>query len=215
MWQLYEAGNETVKPDSHAYNTCITALSRSHRRDKGQIALRLLRQMDNLYRKGGKHHKDVRPNEITYTCVLNSCAYSEVDDHYVRQKALDTAIFTLEELMDSPYGRPNHVTYGMFLACCANLIPSDDEIRRVTIVEPVFAQCCKDGQVNQMVLNQFRLAAPDDLYEKILGNVIQKKNGIPKKVRVQDLPLEWRCNVRNEKWQGRQRYTTNRNSYYR
>ena len=207
MWKLYEDGNEAVKPDAHAYNTVISAVSRSHIEDKAQKALRLLRQMDLLYRSGEEQNRDVRPNEITYTSVLNSCAYSIVEDEKVRQKALDTAIFTLEELMDSPYGRPNHVTYGMFLACCANLIPSDDELRRITVIEPVFLQCCKDGQVNELVLNQLRLAAPDDLYGKLLGKVVKSKNG---KVSIEDLPQEWRCKVRDEKWKDRRRRTINR-----
>ena len=212
MWELYEDGDKEVKPDSHAYNTVITAVSKSPRKDKAQHALRLLRKMEFIYRNDGKRNKDVRPDEITYTCVLNSCAYSIVDDQSVRQKALDTAIFTLEELMESPYLRPNHVTYGMFLACCANLIPSDDERRRVTVVEPVFLQCCKDGQVGEIVLNQLRLAAPDELYKRLLGEVIQNRDGSSKRVRIEDLPSEWSCNVRNEKWKSsRRRHVASRN----
>jgi len=204
MWKLYKDGNEDVKPDLHAYNTVITAVSKSDRADKAQRALRLLRKMDKLY---------VHPNEITYTCVLNSCAYSiSVHDgdlrqkEYIRRKALDTAMFTLEELMESPNLQPNHVFYGTFLRCCANLI--DDEHRRITVVEPVFLQCVKDGQVGQIVLNQLRLAAPDELYQKLLGNVIQKSSGTSTKrdrVSIEDLPSEWRCNVRNEKWKDRRR----------
>lgn len=214
MWRLYEAGNEGVKPDSHAYNTVISAVSRSQCEDKAQKALRILREMDSLYRSGEKQNEDVRPNEITYTCVLNSCAYSN-SSQYSKKKALDTAIFTLEELMASPYGRPNHVTYGMFLTCCANLIPSNDERRRNRVVEPVFLQCCKDGQVNELVLNQLRLAAPADLYEKLLGTAVQRGDGTSKRVRIEDLPPEWRCNVRNEKWKGRRSKTTNRKKYHK
>lgn len=203
MWKLYEAGNEGVKPDTTAYNTLISAISKSQREDKAQRALRLLREMDLLYRSGGEDNMNLRPNEISYTCVLNSCAYSTANDYNVRRKALDTAIFTFEELRNSPYGKPNHVTYSMYLQCCANLIPSDDELRRITLVEPVFQQCCRDGQVNHMVLNQLRQAAPDDLFEKLLGEAVQKKNGTLKRVTVEDLPSEWKCNVRNEKWKGR------------
>ena len=205
MWKLYEAGNEGVKPDTTAYNTLISAISKSDREDKAQRALRLLREMDLLYRRNGEDNVNLRPNEISYTSVLNSCAYSTADDHNVRRKALDTAIFTFEELKDSPYGEPNHVTYYMYLQCCTNLIPSHDEVRRITLVEPVFLQCCKDGQVNQSVLNQLRQAAPDDLFEKLLGKVVQKKNGALNRVTVEDLPAEWKCNVRNEKWKGRRK----------
>ncbi len=216
MWELYEEGNEDMKPDSHAYNTVITAVSKSDRADKAQRALRLLRKMDKLA---------LRPNEITYTCVLNSCAYSVTvtgeDDirrkEYIRRKALDTAIFTLEELMDSPNLQPNHVFYGTFLRCCANLI--DDDHRRITVVEPVFLQCVKDGQVGQIVLNQLRHAAPDELYEKLLGKVIQRSSGTSTggrdKVRIEDLPSEWRCNVRNEKWKDRRRVVRGKSKHFK
>ena len=171
--------------------------------------MRLLREMDILYRRDDKEHKNVRPNERTYTSVLNSCAYSIAEDTKVRRKALDTAIFTMEELMDSPYGRPNHFAYGMFLACCANLIPSDDKRLRITIIEPVFLKCCRDGQVNELVLNQFRLAAPKSLYNKLLGEIAQKN-----KVRINDIPPEWKCNVRGERWKGRKCRANGRKKKY-
>lgn len=199
MWRQYECGNEDVKPDSHAYNIVINAVSKSHRIDKAQEALRLLRQMDKQYREG--LNTAAQPNTLTYTSVLNSCAYvGNEGDTRIKEKALDTAIFTLEELQGSSYGTPNHVTYGMFLKACANLIPSDEERRRV-VVEPVFLQCCKDGQVGEMVLDHLRLAAPTDLYNKLLG----VKNSSTK-VRIEDLPAEWRCNVKNEKWRNRYEY---------
>jgi hypothetical protein len=151
MWEQYESGDIDLKPDALAYNTVINAISKSDREDKAQKALRILRTMDKLYRAG--QNKDARPNEFTYTSVLNSCAFSSGGQR-ARKKALDTAIFTLEELQESSYGRPNHVTYGMFLKACANLIPIDDEDRRRIIVEPVFLQCCEDGQVGDIVLTQ-------------------------------------------------------------
>ncbi len=209
MWKLYEAGDKSVKPDTTAYNTLISAVSKSHCEDKAQKALRVLREMEILYRNGGDDNRNVRPNEISYTSVLNSCAYSIADDQYIRRRALDTAIFTFEELKDSPYCKPNHVSYSMFLACIANLIPSDDEQRRITVVEPVFLQCCKDGQVNQLVLNQLKLAAPEDLFQKLLGQAVHKKKGILHRVTVDDLPAEWRCNVRSEKWRSRRKNIRN------
>ena len=207
MWKQYEKGNNDMKPDAFAYNTVINAVSKSHREDKAQRALRILRTMDKLYRAGV--NKGLRPNEFTYTSVLNSCAFSCGRQH-TRRKALDTAIFTLEELQESPYGNPNHVTYGMFLKACANLIPMDAERRRV-VVEPVFMQCCKDGQVGEIVLKQLRLAAPDDLYQKLLGDLSQSGST----VRIEDLPVEWRCNVRNEKHRKRRKYRKTRDSKYK
>jgi len=192
MWEQYESGDIDLKPDALAYNTVINAISKSDREDKAQKALRILRIMDKLYRAG--QNKGARPNEFTYTSVLNSCAFSSFGGQRVRRKALDTAIFTLEELQESSYGRPNHVTYGMFLKACANLIPMDEERRRI-VVEPVFLQCCEDGQVGEIVLKQLRMAAPEDLYNKLLGDL----SHTGPRVTVEDLPVQWRCNVKNEK----------------
>ena len=72
---------------------------------------------------------------------------------------------------------------------------SAKEERRRVVVEPVFLQCCKDGQVGEIVLDHLRLAAPTDLYNKLLGITNPST-----KVRIEDLPQEWRCNVKDEKW---------------
>ena len=181
----------------------INAISKSKNEGKAQKALRILRRMDKLYQSGDK---DTRPNELTYTAVLNSCAFPAVLDPKSRKKALDTAIFTLAELQGSPYGKPNHLTYGTFLQACANLMPRDNELRRM-VVEPVFRQCCEDGQVGEMVLTHLRDAAPKDLYRELLKDV--KSSGT--KLQVQDLPFEWRRNVRElRRWPGRTRTTVRR-----
>jgi hypothetical protein len=177
----------------------INAISKSKNEAKAQRALRLLRKMDKLYQAG---NKDARPNEVTYTAVLNSCAFPAQLDQRTRRKALDTAIFTLEELRASGYGQPNHVTYGTFLLACANLLHDEDglaDLRR-EIIERAFQQCCQDGQVGEMVLNHLRRAAPPDLYEELLADFISSAAGANRRISVKDLPEEWRCNVQ----QGRQ-----------
>lgn len=203
MWNQYESGNKDLAPTSHAYNSVIDAVSKSQRQDKAQKALRILRVMDKNYRAG--LNKDARPNEFTYASVLNSCAFS-IFGHNVRKKALDTAIFTFEELRGSPYASPNHVTYGMFLKACANLIPADDERRRL-VVEPVFHQCCQDGQVGEIVLKQLRLAAPEDLYKKLLQGIARPGSH----VELDDIPWSWRCNVRDDRGRDRRRSGVKKN----
>jgi hypothetical protein len=187
MWELYRSGDEKVKPNDRSWNTVINAISKSKNEQKAQRALRMLRRMDKLYQAG---NKEARPNEVTYTAVINSCAFPAVLDPKMRRKALDTAIFTLEELQASRYGQPNQLTYSTFLKACANLLPEGDSLRR-EIIERAFQQCCRDGQVGEMVLNDLRKALPSGLYEEVLAI----RSG--KRISVDDLPLEWRCNVRN------------------
>ena len=147
--------------------------------------------MDKLYRAG---NKEARPNTMSYTSVLNSCAFPAVPDPRTRRKALDTAIFTLEELQSSRYGHANSVTYGTFILAAANLLEEDDDVLRRQLIERAFQQCCKDGQVGEMVLNHLRRAAPPDLYEELLADFV--RSGA--RLSVTDLPLEWRRNVRDK-----------------
>lgn len=197
MWELYNAGEGEIAPNDKSFNTVISAISRSPNESKGQKALRILRRMDKLYQAG---YKDARPNEVTYTSVLNSCAFTASLDQRTRRKAFDTAVFTLQELQASRYGHPNDITYSTFMQACANLLSEDEETLRA-VIEDAFQQCCKDGQVGEMVLYQLRDAAPEDLYHQLLSEVLitdeQKVN-----VNVNDLPPEWRRNVfesRNER----------------
>ena len=146
--------------------------------------------MDMLYKSG---QIEVRPSEITYTAVLNSCAFPVARDSRSRRKALDTALFTLAEVQSSEYCRPNEATYGTFIRACANLLHDDDKLRR-EIIEKAFKQCCKDGQVGDLVLSFLRRAAPADLYEELLAGFISSGTMIS----ADDLPPEWRCNVSDQ-----------------
>lgn len=157
--------------------------------------------MDKLYQAG--INEEARPNEVTYTAVLNSCAFPAVFDERTRRKALDTAIFTLDELKASRYGQPNQITYGTFLKACGNLLPDDDELRRAVIKE-AFQQCCTDGQVGEMVLTHLRAAAPSDLYQELVikpARISSQNKKASFRVTMEDLPPEWCCNVgRNDSW---------------
>ena len=201
MWELYNAGdNNNVKPNYMSYNTVINAISKSQNSAKAQRALRMLRRMDKLYRAG--INKEARPNEITYNTVLNSCALTSVGDERTRRKALHTAIFTLEELKSSRYGHPNQITYGTFFKACANLLSGmeNDELGRAIIAE-AFQQCCKDGQVGEMVLANLRDAAPQELYHELVveGAKLNPSHKSSRRVTVHDLPQAWRSNVRERR----------------
>ena len=143
---------------------------------------------------------------MTYTSVLNSCAFPAASDQRTRRKALDTAIFTLQELQSSRYGQPNQITYGTFMKACANLLSGekDDDLKR-DVLEKTFQQCVRDGQVGEMVLAQLRNAAPKDLYNELLAGAAILKSGESTRVTVNDLPLEWRCNVRDNRGWDRER----------
>jgi hypothetical protein len=114
-------------------------------------------------------------------------------DEKKKRKALDTAIFTLQELQASRYGQPNELTYSTFLKACSSLLSDDDEMLREVIKE-TFYQCKADGQIGQKFLFRLRTAAPADLYEELLSEVIVQM-GKSCDVTVNDLPPSWTCNV--------------------
>lgn len=197
-----------VKIDAFSYNSVINAWSKSTRPRKAQKALSIVRGMDALYKRG---NKDIRPNAYSYTTVINACAFSKAETAKMRSWLLQIAVVALQELQSSPrYGTANHVTYGTFLKACANLIDKDDEILRKVMIEPVFTKCCQDGQVAEFVLRQLRVAAPDDLYEKLLGEYAATSNlskSMKCAVNIEDVPEEWKRNVkentRRRQWKNR------------
>ena len=139
--------------------------------------------MDKLHQSGALRD---RPDEITYTTVLQSCAVSSGFDERSRLKALDTAIFTLEEVIGRPDVKPNHVTYEVFLKAVVNLMPEAYKLRK-EVVEGLFRNCTKDGLVTLAFLTYLRDAAPEELYQELLGDLVVKMET--------DLPKAWTKNV--------------------
>jgi len=80
------------------------------------------------------------------------------------------------------------------MLACANLLPRDDDEMRREVIVRAFQQCCKDGQVGEMVLNHLRRAAPPDLFKELLADSIPLSGRA--RLKVDDLPHEWRCNIR-------------------
>ena len=110
----------------------------------------------------------------------------------MKRKALDTAIFTLQELQASGYDHPNELTYSTFLKACSNLL-SDDEKALREVIEETFEQCKRDGQVGEKFLYRLREAAPEDLYQELLSEagVSEKRDAT-----MADLPPSWSRNVK-------------------
>lgn len=205
MEKRYEEGNIVVRPDVHSFCTVIngentlqylildhlarphsclspffsyTAYARSSKNDKAERAFNLYQEM--------KNNKHVQPNVIAVNAVMNACAYTNGDIRH-RNRAVELAHKILKDLEQSPYGSPDQVTYGTFLKVCAQQMP--DSHTRQQIVEVLFKKCCRDGQVGNLVLQQFQSMASPDLFQDVLGRSIHDD------VRIEDLPENWRCNV--------------------
>jgi hypothetical protein len=153
--------------------------------------LNLLREMEKLYLAG---NKQLRPNVVAFNAVMNACAFTS-GDVPEQNRAMEISHSILKELEQSPYGKPDQISYGTFLKVCGNQMP--DCNTRQKIIEVIFQRCCKDGQLGSLVLSQLKAIAPEELYERLLGKRIYDN------VQLDDLPKEWRCNVVEGKWRRR------------
>ena len=79
----------------------------------------------------------------------------------------------------------NFVAFSMFLLACARLAPRGPE--RDVLVESVFNEACRRGQVDELVIRNLRNAASPMLLSKLLGRAGSGD--------LADLPRDWKCNV--------------------
>ena len=124
---------------------------------------------------------------FTFNAVLNACAFTF--DQKEKLDAFSVAVSSLVLLQE--YNKPDHTTYGTLLKAWCNLIPKDDE-RRARAVNSVFRQCCKDGQVGNMVLTQLKYAASPVLYRTLIGRDIAEQITLSK------LPAIWSRSVKEQ-----------------
>jgi len=192
MEKLSDAGNNDVRPDVVAFATVINAWARSQRFGKADRAYNIFRHMQELYETTG--NETVRPNVVIYNSVMNACAFT-AGDVAEQNRAVEIAHASLKDLEVGGDGDPDQITYGTFLKVCLNQMPDSSNRRKVAAL--IFDNAKRDGQLGTMVLQNFRLLAPPDLYFDMVGRDIAEE------VEVTDLPEEWSCNVVEGKWRRR------------
>jgi pentatricopeptide repeat protein len=196
MEELGRDGRLRVSPDATSFATVINAFARSHTFGKAERARDLLAHMKELYDASGR--SALLPNSVVYNSVLNACAFA-VGDLEEQSQAMEIANSMLVELNESPYARPDQVTYGTYLKVINNQMPPSGA--RDQVVDTVFRKCAKDGMVGEMVLRQLREMGMVQIYENLVGRSMWGE------VNLTDLPTEWTCNViegkRLRRWQYR------------
>lgn len=193
MTRLYNEGNSKVRPDTHSFCTVINAFARSNQlTDKAERANNLFRVMKDAYEKQGMKH--LRPNTVAVNAVMNACAFT-AGDILEQNRAMEIAHKRLKDLEESDYGSPDQITYGTFLKVCANQM--SDCSTRQQIIEVIFKNSVRDGQVGNLVIQQLRAMGPPDLYYRLTGRYIEEDIGM------EELPKEWWCNVVEGRWRRR------------
>eukprot|EP00542_Grammatophora_oceanica_P012294 CAMPEP_0194036856 /NCGR_PEP_ID=MMETSP0009_2-20130614/9222_1 /TAXON_ID=210454 /ORGANISM="Grammatophora oceanica, Strain CCMP 410" /LENGTH=476 /DNA_ID=CAMNT_0038678781 /DNA_START=158 /DNA_END=1588 /DNA_ORIENTATION=+ len=175
----YMSGMSHLKPTNALFNSVLGCWAKasgsagSYRRARSV----LVRQM--------KLHEDTgatSPNVFGFTSVLATCAMEPKE----KGKAFQVAMQTFQQLRHSDqYGKPNHVTYGTMLKCCARLLPAGSPERK-KFVRKIWGMCVQDGCVGDMALRWLREASSSQpTYRKLLGKGHSRSN----------LPLSWTRNV--------------------
>lgn len=85
MWDLYHAGNKSVKPSAITYSHVLNVLVNSHLRDGGERAEVLLRRMQELSDAGDD---SVKPDSVIFTSVMSAWANSGRPDAADRAEAI-------------------------------------------------------------------------------------------------------------------------------
>ncbi len=179
MEEFYSEGHECVRPCARAYSIVISTIARSKKKDKAQLAQEILHRMESEYRKG---NDSARPTVYSYNAVLNAAAFTNGDE-MEQEQAFKVACLTFDELRNSDYLRPSHVSYGTFLKAINKLMPESDV--RNDLVKGLFRRCCRDGQVGDLVLRSMKSLTTPDLYQSLLEGVVDY-----------GLPKSWSANVR-------------------
>lgn len=111
MWELYNAGNLSVKPDTSSYNIVLTVIARSERRDSGERAETLLRRMQELHDAGDE---TVKPDLTSFTTCIAACASTGDNAAAERAESLFRLLHEMYEAGDASL-KPDSFAYKSLL----------------------------------------------------------------------------------------------------
>lgn len=187
MIDLFESGkDDSFKPNEVSFSATMNAWAKARVFGKAVKARAVLDRMVEMYETG---RLEAKPNTLIYTTLLNACAYA-VGDSVEKIEAFQIATEAFKELCRSKYGIPNHVTYSAFITACRNLLPEGDS--RTQSVAAVFHKCCKDGQLDKLIVHRVESVMTPVQLQEMFGCAVGE-NG---KVNLQLLPEDWTRNVK-------------------
>lgn len=163
MEDLHASGFGDVRANVYTYNCVINAVAKSKLQSKAKIALKLLRRMKSV---------SLRPLTITYNNILNACAFSDTERDN-KQEVLLIAMAMLKEAQDTCGA--NFITYGTCLRVIGTF--EGDSASRWRLVRDVFRQCCADGQLNKLVMNQIKYGVTPSQYSLLRQEARDPKTG--------------------------------------
>jgi hypothetical protein len=183
MEEAFQAGNTDIEPTVIHFNAVLDVHAKGPNFDKAQRAKRLFDRMCSLKRA------NAQPDIVTMNSLLRACA-NTFGSPEIKGAALDIASDVFKQILVSPTIKPSSVTFVFFFKVIRKLIPRDDD-RRWKMLASSFDYCCKAGLLNDLVLQQVKMACSTEgelaalmRLERVLSNV-----------KTSDLPAEWTKNA--------------------
>ena len=193
LCQLEQSSSESqFSPSAWSYATVINAFARASGKEYG--GLHSVEKAKEIYNElVDKMTSGLIRGEadcFANSCLLNCCAniYGTGSEKRV---ALVTAVNAFEDMKKRPelHGAPNQYSYGTMMKVCVRL--SSDNAEKHRLMESLFAQACKSGNVSKAVLDQFCRYTPPQLHMKVILSLGGTKREIPR---------AWYHNVPRRQW---------------
>ena len=154
-----------LAPDADTYRLVLTAWCNSKSPEKVHAAEELLSHFKTrmeIIRRRSSEESIV--NAIS--AFISVCAKENSNkDDAQKMETMLTALRTLETVRELNL-TPNSTCYGALLEACNNLVQNGQDRQR--ILENVFARAADEGYVDQVVLENFKMAASTYLYAKMV-----------------------------------------------
>jgi len=186
----YETGESDVQPDVVCYDSLINAFGWSTVSGRSRKCYEIFQNMLHDYTSG--KNQQAKPDIITCNSVLNACAYEDVEDEEEKEEIMKMVVDTLETFQSNApmYGWPNHMTYAHVLLAISKHVPVTD-VKRTALAETTFWQCCENGHVSVMVVNQLHRVLPWDRFAALMGPALFSKQGEKLGFNLRKLPQRW------------------------
>jgi pentatricopeptide repeat protein len=149
--KAFISGKSPVRPNFACYNAAINAIAKSRSEDKAEEAVAILKRMKLNFHEFGLI--DTAPTNISYSSVLNACAYTVSKDPERLANAFRIARETFRELLQNEEP-PTAVCYVNFLSACGRLLPPGN--KRLDTAEAIFRDCQERGLMDAKVESTYQ-----------------------------------------------------------
>ena len=192
MMDFHRNGRNSEGSYTAVFNTAIKAIISSSERRKDMIATDFLNLMKAMNQKNkGSAMINIR----TYNAFIRACVFTKGNQED-KKVAFTTAFKALQELRECEGVSPDLYTYPAIFRAGEELLGRSHE--DLESLRSIFNLCCQDGLVDALVMKNMVNFLPRDFMTSLLRT---KKD--PAKVRLNDLPREWKSNIYNNKFVGR------------